>query len=412
MFKFGHIADLHFGRSKHSSLDAKTGMQTALVNDVVAFNEFVEIAIREKVDALLIAGDVFDKIHVSNAVRREVAKAIRHVLDHMELYVIIGTHDRAHDKYAAHTLSDWMHFSGGTEHMARFHVIDTPSSFLHMCDGKPLANILAIPEPNKGALEDPVTCVRKSYTDHVKEAFAQFDIREDLPVVLIAHFAISGAASGEEVFSIAAAKLHEAVPVELFDSMPYLDYVAMGHIHMTQELGKTGKVVYPGSLNYNSFSEATLKKGGYICSISDDKVLTKKFVELKTPVPMQELRIDVRNSLTPMEDIAQQIRTADIAGKVVKVVYKIGEDNVKLVDRSELSKLLSSAVSHRHEPDVERRARVRNSEMTTKTSELQAMQDYLAMKECDAEIRKELEETFQGILRERQEMQNLDAKLV
>lgn len=396
MLTFAHIADLHFGRAKHSSIDLKTGLQTSLVNDMQSLHEFIDIAEKEKVELFVMAGDIFDKIHVSNAVRKEVATAFRRILNTMHLYVIVGTHDRAHDKYAAHTLSDWKNLAGGDqEHMARLHIFDSPNAVFHRDnEGRIQGQVIAFPEPNKGVLEG------RSYLKWIKEELEELDIKEDIPTLMIAHFTVTGAKTGDEAMDIASLKPRESVPVEFFDEREYIDYVALGHIHVTQELGKTGKIVYPGSLNYCSFSEVNAKKGGYICSISDDKKLTKKFVELSSPVPMKEIRLDLRGDKDPMETVRRMLKPLDNSRTIVKTVLKMHESEYKNIDETEVRALLKNSLSSTLSFDIERGLKVRDASISFNTAEDEAFEKYLGSLNYEESMKQAMREEFQIVLAE------------
>lgn len=390
MLSFVHTADLHFGRSKHSNIDSSTGLHTSLVNDMQAFNEVIDIAEKEDVDLVVLAGDVFDKIHVSNSVRKEVAKCFRRILSQRDLVVIVGTHDRAHDKYAAHTLSDWMSLAGGdSDHMSRLHIFEKPDSMLYSKNGKVLGQIIVLPEPTKGLLEG------KTYLEYIKDYFDSADLQKDIPVLVIGHFSVSGAKAGDEGIDVSSYRPTESLPVEFFDERDYIDYVALGHIHYTQELGRTGKVVYPGSLNYCSFTELNLKKGVYVCRISDSKRLEKKFVEIKSPIALKQIKIDVRNEKDPMSKIRREISENSLSSSIVKLVVAADEDQHKRIDEAEVKGLLSPAVSSTVAFDIVRPFKVRDASITLEVSEKEAYDRYLEAMNFSDEIKAEMKKEFE-----------------
>lgn len=406
MLKLLHTADLHFGRSKHSGLDSETGLSTSLVNDMQAFNEIIDIAFENNVDIFVLAGDIFDKIHVSNAVRKEVAKCFRRILERHHMYVIVGTHDRAHDKYAAHTLSDWMNLSGGdSDHMSRLHIFEQPSSVYHVDDsGNNLGQIIALPEPTRGLLEG------KTYTQYVSDFFETIEIREDLPVLLIGHFTIAGAKTGDEVNDLASFRPDEGIAAAFFDDKK-IDYVALGHIHRPQELGKYGKIVYPGSLNYCSFTEVNLKKGGYIVQINNDKTIEKKFISLKSPIPLIELKLDLCNIANPMDALRRFVAESIPEKSIVKLLLTMHEDEYKLLDESEVNKLLKDCVSFNVSYDVIRALKMRDSSITVETTLEEAYDKHLAVMGYSEEIISALKSDFKEIVRLSETQLQLDSSM-
>lgn len=387
MILFGHAADFHFGRTKFSSLDTSTGLQTSLVNDIEAFNEFIGLAEEAGCEFLLMAGDVFDKIHVSNAVRKEVAAAFKRILATMSLYVIVGTHDRAHDRYAAHTLSDWMNLAGGeADHMSRLYIFEQPESVFH-CDksGNPTVQIIAFPEPTKGLLEGV------SYQKYFERELARFQIREDIPVILLGHFSVAGAKFGDEVLDIASLRPKESISLNYLDSLP-IDYVALGHIHVAQELGETGKIVYPGSLNYCSFSEVNEKKGAYICSF-EGKELTKRRVFLQSPIALREIEIDLSTELDPNRKACEILATHDLANAIVKVKLTLAEESPKI----EEGRLKHAAVGCKNlhvSSNVQRGMKVRDAGLTYELSLHEAYDRYMSLLEYAPDVKTKMKEEF------------------
>ncbi len=85
MFKFAHIADCHIGANRAPALETL---------ELAAFSKAMEICVQEKVDFVLISGDLFHAnlpdMHVAN----EAVKKMRQVKDAgIPIYVIYGSHD-------------------------------------------------------------------------------------------------------------------------------------------------------------------------------------------------------------------------------------------------------------------------------------------------------------------------------
>lgn len=401
MLRFAHIADLHVGRQTHSSINTETGLQSNLANDVATLNEFIDAS--ENVDFVVIAGDIFDKIHVSNSVRKEMARIIRRLLNTKDVYIIVGTHDRNHDKYASHSLSDWSQLVGcGPDHMSRLHIFEEPTVVLHKNNGKIEGQIIALPEPTKGMLEG------KTYLQYIESAFESFEIDESLPTLVIGHFTVSGTKRGDEVRDLASFNPDESIPSEFFDDKKYIDYVALGHIHRKQEIGRTGKISYSGSLNYCSFSEVNMVKGGYVCTITDDKVLEKKFIELKSPIPLKEMRIDVSGNQAPMTKLREILSSDSYKNSIVKVVVKLNESERKNIDEEELRSLLGDAVSKTVNFDVVRTVTTRDAALTRDLSHKEAYEKYLALRDIDSEMKSKMIEEFGVIWQAHQAKRMLD----
>lgn len=87
-YRFFHLADIHLGRHEHGSPERYADYFAALSSVVTA-------ALREKVDALLIAGDLFDTPEPSAETLRRVMNVLRPLRDAgVEVLAIEGNHDR------------------------------------------------------------------------------------------------------------------------------------------------------------------------------------------------------------------------------------------------------------------------------------------------------------------------------
>ena len=85
MFKFAHLADCHIGANRDPVLEKL---------ELAAFSKAMETCVQERVDFVLIAGDLFHAnlpdMHVAN----EAVKKMKEVKDAgIPIYVIYGSHD-------------------------------------------------------------------------------------------------------------------------------------------------------------------------------------------------------------------------------------------------------------------------------------------------------------------------------
>jgi exonuclease SbcD len=106
MLRLLHTADVHLG-ARHADLADKAAAQRE--RQFAAFKATVDLALQEKVDALLIAGDLFDSnTQPRRSVERAAAELARLVAARIRTVIIPGTHDvydgasvyRAHDMAA------------------------------------------------------------------------------------------------------------------------------------------------------------------------------------------------------------------------------------------------------------------------------------------------------------------------
>jgi len=88
MFKFMHVSDTHLGSRQYMIEEREQDFYDA-------FNEAMDIALREKVDFILHTGDLFDTWSPSNRALTEFKDSILGVRDqNVPVFVILGDHDR------------------------------------------------------------------------------------------------------------------------------------------------------------------------------------------------------------------------------------------------------------------------------------------------------------------------------
>ena len=241
-----HTADLHLGKVLHE--------QSLLEDQALTLDQLAAELERGSYDLFVVAGDVFDRsVPPPEAVA--LWDGFLHGLTRrcpsLETVVIPGNHDGAlRMSFASRFLDDH-----------RIHVrtrvedLDRPVTLT--LDGRPW-DVFAVPFLQAGTLEaraegDPV--VLKSQRDLWAEAVARLERarRPGVPSILVAHlFTLGGAESDSERMFVGEA---EQVPASWFAGW---DYVALGHLHRTQE--PAPGVRYSGSPLAYSFSEAGQEK--------------------------------------------------------------------------------------------------------------------------------------------------------
>jgi len=92
--KFIHTADLHLGSSLHTENDDILKFAKDENPVIKSFHNLVDTAINEKVDFVLIAGDLFDSDERSVRAVKEFNKGAKKLYDHnIDIYMIAGNHD-------------------------------------------------------------------------------------------------------------------------------------------------------------------------------------------------------------------------------------------------------------------------------------------------------------------------------
>lgn len=254
MMKFLHTADWHLGKLVHGVY------MTEDQADIL--QQFIEVAEREKPDAIVIAGDLYDRsvppAEAVNLLNETLYKL--NVEMKIPIVAISGNHDSA-DRIAfgsawykhsnLHITGKWEPGSHGVEiEGIRFHSV-------------PYAEPSVIREALK---DDTITNHHEAMGKIIAQISSISDFGEK-PEVLVGHSFVTGGATtdSERTLSVGGAG---TVGKELFDPFTY---TALGHLHSPYAI-KDDKVHYAGSLLKYSFSEASHTKMVKCVTIDKDEV--------------------------------------------------------------------------------------------------------------------------------------------
>jgi exonuclease SbcD len=223
MLRIIHTADVHLG-ARHDDLGEQAAAQRE--RQFAAFKAAVDLALTEKVDLFLIAGDLFDSnVQPRRSVERVAAELRRLAEGRIRTVIIPGTHD-VFDRASIYRAYDLPGLAGTSPGDDMITILDPdhPSVHLTALDAMVHGRVF----PTKRAPHSPLADV----ADDVAAAAA-----EPAPVtwhVGLVHgsIAIPGKTDGDEVV-ITTAEI----------AASGLDYLALGHWHSAQS-GKAGGVAY------------------------------------------------------------------------------------------------------------------------------------------------------------------------
>ncbi len=240
--KFAHIADVHMG-----------GWRDPRMRDLSFkyFDKAIEICIQEKIEFLVIAGDLFNTSYPGIDALKKAADGLRILKDkNIRVYAIAGSHDYSPSGKA---MIDVLQNAGLLVNVAKGQNIDDELrlEFTEDSTGVKIAGI-----PGRANMLD------KRYYEQLHRPELE---NEKGCKIFLFHTAL------EELKPKGMEKM-EAQPVSLLPKN--FDYYAGGHVHIVanKEIDGYKNIVYPGPIFPNSFSELEhLRKGGmYIVDVSED----------------------------------------------------------------------------------------------------------------------------------------------
>jgi exonuclease SbcD len=260
-----HTSDWHLGRSLHRA-DLRAAQAAFL-------DHLVEVARAEKVDVVLVAGDVYDRaVPPVDAVELCEDALVRLHATGARIVLISGNHDSARR----------LGFGGGLLDQAGVHLCTRPGALarpvmledvhgpvavygvpylepdvvrseLPQAGTASPADGGALPRGHAGVLGHALSCIQ-----------ADADARGARRRVVLAHGWVTGGAASESERDITVGGVGQ-VPAELFGGF---SYAALGHLHGQQTLA--AHLRYSGSPLPYSFSEASHRKGSWLVELDGE----------------------------------------------------------------------------------------------------------------------------------------------
>ena len=263
--KLIHLSDLHLGK--------RVNEFSMLEDQQYILTEILRIVDAEQPDGVLIAGDVYDKtVPSAEAVALLDDFLVRLAKRDLQIFLISGNHDSPERMAFGGRLME-----GSGVHLAP--VYDGRVSPITLTDAYGTVNFYLLPFVKPAHVrrcfpEQEIT----TYTDALAAAIEAMGVDQTGRNVLVTHQFVTGAARCDsEELSVGGT---DNVDVSVFD--PF-DYVALGHIHGPQRVGRE-TVRYCGTPLKYSFSEA-----GHQKSVTVVELEAKGSVSVRT-VPLVPLR--------------------------------------------------------------------------------------------------------------------------
>lgn len=291
--KFLHTADLHIGK--------KIFEQSLLEDQRYILERIADIALEEKVDAVVIAGDIYDRaVPPAEAVTLLDDFLTKLVAAKIPVIAISGNHDSPERVSFADRILEkqGLYLFGRFEEPLRMVTLEDEYgcvNFVCLPFVKPSAvrtgdGAVAVPE-SAGAVSGSPGAASSS-AEAVESILGRLPMTLDLRsrYVLVTHFFVTGAGGENPQLSDSECDSQvgglDSVPASLFQAF---SYVALGHIHKPQHMGM-GKVYYAGSPLKYSFGEAGSEKSVNIVELSgrqDKEPVRVRRVPLE---PMRDMR--------------------------------------------------------------------------------------------------------------------------
>ena len=279
--KLIHLSDLHIGKRVN---------EVSMIEDQeYILTQILQIIDEEKADAVLVAGDVYDKsVPSAEAVTLFDDFLCRLAVRQLPVLIISGNHDSAERLSFANRLleASGIHISPA---------YDGSIAPITLSDAHGDVNFWLLPflKPAHVKRCFPDESI-ESYTDAVRVAVEKMQIDTGKRNILLTHQFVTGASTCEsEEISVGGSDNVDASVFEGFD------YVALGHIHGPQNIG-SNRIRYCGTPLKYSFSEEHHHKSVTVVDLGAKGQLE---LQLRPLTPRHDLR-SIRGNFAQIADKA------------------------------------------------------------------------------------------------------------
>ncbi|WP_340610957.1 exonuclease subunit SbcD [Xenorhabdus bharatensis] len=370
-------------------------------NRAAEHQHFLQWLIRQinehQVDALIIAGDVFDT-GSPPSYARELYN--RFVVDLQstgcQLVILGGNHDSVATLNESKTLFSYLNTTviacAETDTQQQIKVLNNRN-------GQAGAILCAIPylrprdimfsKAGQSAIQKQ-QALQDAIAEHYHQLYQQAcSLREQLgqalPIIATGHLTTVGASTTDSVRDIYIGTL-DAFPAQAF---PPADYIALGHIHRPQSVNKTEHIRYSGSPIPLSFDEVGQEKSVCLADFQEGKFSHLTLLPIPNYQPMQLIRGNLQQIEAQLQTFRDyqgdrpvwldiEVATQDYLHDIQKRIQAMATDlpvEIILLRRSKIARQISLSET--------------NKETLTELSVSEVFERRLAMAEIDDQPQKQ-----------------------
>ncbi len=267
--KILHLADLHIGKIIYE--------QSLLEDQEYMLKQIEKIIEKEKIEAVLISGDIYDRsippadaVEVLDKFLNNLIKILK-----VKVFIISGNHDS----------KERLNFGSKIFENDGLYIQTTYNGKIRKVELDEKINIYMLPFIKPIELRQYFENEKiETYNDAIKNIIENEKLDKTKINILMAHqFVTSGTTNPETCES-------ETINVGGLDNVDAsnfseFDYVALGHIHGPQKIGEE-KIRYSGTMLKYSFSEVNHHKSVVIIEIKNGKIDFK----LEPLIPLRDMR--------------------------------------------------------------------------------------------------------------------------
>ena len=344
-----HFADVHIGVENYSRVDPETGLSTRLADFLATYDEVVSYALDNRVDLALFCGDAYKSRDPNQTHQREFAKRVARLANEgIPVFLLVGNHDTPHVIGRATALEIFQ-----TLDVPRVVTGDSTRTYRIATAAGPL-QVVAVPWIRRSAFlarDEMRGLTPEQVNEAIQERLARIvrtqaeGLDPNVPAVLAGHVSVSEAKTSSEQ-SMMLGRDHVLLKSDV--ALPAFDYVALGHIHRHQVLGRDPMVVYSGSLQRIDFGEEGDEKGFCVVDLDPSRPVGSRLRDFRfCPVDARRfLTIGAKVSMgdaDPTATVVKAISRHHVEGAVVRVQISLPRELDSHLREGEIRKALEDA---------------------------------------------------------------------
>ena len=364
MIKVLHFADAHIDMANYGRHDPQSGLPLRVMDFLKSLDIIIDTAIEERVDLVLFAGDAYKDRAPAPTFQREWGKRIMRLSNAgIPTLLLVGNHDLSPALGRANALEAF-----DTLEVPNVQVLNSPSFITSDKLNGLCAQVIALPWISRSGLMAYLGLSGADKTQLYEELMERLlklvnewlqEADPSIPTILLAHCSVQGAVYGNERTVMLGGDL--VLPGSLMRD-PRLDYVALGHIHKSQNLneGNHPPVIYPGSIERVDFGEAGDQKHFVIAEVErgQTEVHWHKLDNIR-PFIDRYLRLENKDDIT--QQIIDSLPSQEQLGEaIVRLVLEYPREWEPMIDDASLRDYAASAFEFHFvkRPQIEARIRI------------------------------------------------------
>lgn len=290
--KFIHTGDLHIGKVLHE--------MSLLEDQKHILQEIVQIAEREKADAVVIAGDIYDR----SIPAVEAVSLLDNFLTQLSqrgiaVLLISGNHDSGERLSFMDSVLKKQHIYIAGDACRELTRVDFPGQ-----EETVTFVLLPFVKPAQVGAKNSDEAVRLILE---REGLAGENTQKGRRYVLVTHFFVTDAGKEPERSDSESPVHVGGIDNVEADAFSFFDYVALGHIHKPQQIGERA-IYYAGTPLKYSFSETMQQKSVILTELKNGKTTVRRILLH----PLRDMR-KIKGRLTDLiqPEITAQADTED-----------------------------------------------------------------------------------------------------